>query len=404
MEQYSPNTGSVCPWPQEDYPAEPARRSRQSPAVLDLLPTIIAPECFAARVRRLALSKALEDKVLAVTGYLPLPSSSSRTGYPSLSHLEEKELATEMLLCRHRFTETVLRSAQFRQATLSILQNIYLFRERRIFFVPDRHSAEREREEALQLFSALPARRTLPLAKTFQHLIVARVWKRICSLVSPEEQQGETFTELHRVVVQLNTIRNIYMAMTLGLIQKLAGGLSWSVKETISYEDAVQIGSIGIARAAYRYHHSSGIRFSTYAAHWIFKEIQGQARESCLIRGPAQGISRTNPTAAQDHSPLATGVALFPSGEQHVSPHYPGMAREIENRQIQDLLLKSVDTVLPGEIGDIIKRRYGLPPYRGKAQSVQAISQVYGKTRSSIYQREKTALKRLKKHLELILA
>jgi len=401
MEDYSPNSGRDCTWPKEDYPAEAARQSRQPAAVLDLLPTTIAPECFPTRVRRLALSKALEDKVLAVTGYLP--SSSWRTGYPSLSQLEEKELATEMLLCRHRFTETVLRSATFRQATLSILQNVYLFRERRIFFVPDHDSAEREREEALQLFSALPAHRTLPLAKTFQHLIIARVWKRICSQVSLEEQQGETFTELHRVVVQLNTIRNIYMAMTLGLIQKLAGGLSWGVKEAISYEDAVQIGSFGIARAAYRYHHSSGIRFSTYAANWIFKEIQGQSRQSCLIRSPAQSINQATSTAA-DHSPLTIRVPSFPAGDPDVSPQAPGVDKEIENRQILDLLLKSVDTVLPDELGDIIKRRYGLPPYRGKAQSVQAIGQVYGKTRSSIYQREKTALTRLKRHLELILA
>lgn len=404
MEHYSPSTGSVCPWPKEDYPPESARRSRQSPTVLDLLPTIIAPDCLATRVRRLGLSKTLEDKVLAVTGYLPLPSSSSRTGYPSLSHFEEKELATEMLLYRHRFTETVLHSAKFRQATLSILQNIYLFRERRIFFAPNHLSADRQREEALQLFSALPANRTLPLAKTFQHLIIARVWKRICSQLSPEEQQGETFIELHQVVVKLNTIRNIYMALTLGLIQKLAGGLSRNVKETIAYQDAVQIGSFGIARAAYRYHHSSGIRFSTFAANWIFKEIQCQSRESCLIRGPAQGINRATSTATTDHSPLATCVEPFSAGDPNVSLQHPGVATQIENLQIQNLLLKSVDTVLPGEIGDIIKRRYGLPPYRGKAQSVQAISQLYGRTRSSIYQREKTALKRLKKHLELILA
>lgn len=57
-------------------------------------------------------------------------------------------------------------------------------------------------------------------------------------------------------------------------------------------------------------------------------------------------------------------------------------------------------TVLSTKSADIIKSRYGLPPYRGKEQSIIAISKIYEVTRGRIYQLEQTALKKLTCHLE----
>jgi DNA-directed RNA polymerase sigma subunit (sigma70/sigma32) len=68
-------------------------------------------------------------------------------------------------------------------------------------------------------------------------------------------------------------------------------------------------------------------------------------------------------------------------------------------QQRRSLLLKAIDQNLSQKSGDIIKRRYGLPPYLGEEQSVVSISREYGVTRSSIYQLEQSALQKLQKHL-----
>ena len=49
-----------------------------------------------------------------------------------------------------------------------------------------------------------------------------------------------------------------------------------------------------------------------------------------------------------------------------------------------------------------IRHRFGLPPCQGKEQSVISISEVYGVTRGSIYQLEKSALKNGACHFLLI--
>jgi Sigma-70 region 2 len=200
-----------------------------------------------------------------------------------LSLNDERELATEVLCYRHLFTEQLLGSPKFRRAALTVIQNIYLFNNRKIFFGTTTASTENERQEALLLFSGAPCRTSLPLAKTFQHLIIARVWNRIISQ-SSTEVNDQHFIALHDVVERLNTLRNIYMLLTAGLVRKLAATTNTLYKESVTYEDAVQIGWVGIARAAYRYHQSCGVRFSTFAANWVYREIQRQALSGRLIR------------------------------------------------------------------------------------------------------------------------
>lgn len=96
--------------------------------------------------------------------------------------------------------------------------------------------------------------------------------------------QTHSFADLTNVVEKLNTLRNIYMLLTTNLVKKLTFRINKLYSNSIATEDACQIGSFGVARAAYRYHPSVGVRFSTYASHWIKKEIQRQALEGRLIR------------------------------------------------------------------------------------------------------------------------
>lgn len=385
---------------------------------MDLLAVTPSNVSFSTRVEELGLSKSLAQKVLHQEGKLFPASHAAIKKSPHLTSADEKELATEMLLLRHRFTELVFNSAQFRQATLSIVQNIYLFQNRKIFFgTADSVSSEQERQQALHLFSAGPGKRSLPLAMTFQHLILARVWNRILSHSAEVDlHEEEKYILLQQIVEKLNTIRNIYILLTTGLVKKIAARINAIYKESVTFEDAVQIGSFGIARAAYRYHQSTGIRFSTYAVNWVFKEIQRQSLDGRLIRVSTNIIeqySRASKSArtadiekylnrieqattlGEDNFPGRATSSLSESDAISAKP-----TKELETQELYAALKRAIDLLLSEKSADIIKRRYGFAPYLNQEQSVIAISRVYGVTRGSIYQLEQTALQKLHRHLQ----
>ena len=388
-----------------------------SPEVVDLLATTPSKLPFATRVQDLTLSPSLEQKVLQQEGRLPCHSHALPKDCRHLTVADEKELATEMLLLRHRFTELVFNSGKFRQSALTIIQNIYLFRNRKIFFgTPDSVPSEEERQQALHLFSTDPSKMSIPLAKTLQHLILARVWRRIICQTTDTDRQRQQFAELHTIVEKLNTIRNIYIMLTTGLVKKLAGRINAIYKESVTFEDAIQIGSFGIARAAYRYHQSLGIRFSTYAANWVFKEIQRQSLDGRLIRISSNTVEQYSKAAKnaetdnmckirtkinqatttwEDIFPVDASVSSFEARSE-----FSSLVRNFECRELHTTLLQAIDLMLSDKCSDVIKRRFGFPPYQDQEQSVLDISRIYGVTRGSIYQLEQTALKKLHCHLQ----
>ncbi len=382
---------------------------RKATVIIDLLRTTPSLVCFSERVLELELSSGLEKKILESQSPLANYNRSSARPYPALSRQDEKELATEMLLYRHTFTELTFQTRDFRQAALTVIQNIYLFSNRKIFFNSTASSSEKERQEALLIFSQPSSRATLPLVNTFQHLIIARVWNRILTTTrqTPETKNDKFFRELHSVVERLNTLRNIYMLLTSGLVRKLVKNINAIYKESITYEDAVQIGSFGIARAAYRYHQSCGVRFTTYASNWVFKEIQRQALQGRLIKISSNTVEKYSRAAKERNreklqkfateltcrTALQSSCEVLPPRKDILSSR--SLSENLEAKELQRDLLQAIDQNLSAKSGDVIKRRYGLPPYGGQEQSVIDISALYGVTRGSIYQLEQTALKKL---------
>jgi len=377
--------------------------------IIDLLRTAPSTLSFAERVKKIGLSPSLEKKILSTQSY---GTDSWSPGKHRLNENNEKELAGEVLLARHAFTRLVFENKVFRQAALTIIQNIYLFRQRKIFFGSSDISGEKELQEALLLFSGSPARNSIPLGKTFQHLILARVWDRIISQASNSFLDSKPFAELHEVVERLNTLRNIYMLLSMGLVRKLTRNIGSIYRQSIGPEDAHQIGSFGVARAAYRYHPSSGLRFSTYASHWILKEIQRQALEGRLIRissNLVEKISRQARAEEDSENDSAFHQLCRATAQLHLSPEHADLHRQpdpfdcpddrLENEETHRLLLEAVETVLSGKSADVIMRRYGLGSYRGREQSVIDIGKMYGVTRGSIYQLELTALKKLRSYI-----
>lgn len=381
---------------------------------LDLLPTNPSKTPFHERVKRLNLSSNLEKKICSFAAKTTLTQDFNKSRQPLLTRDNEQELATEVLLYRHRFTEQVIVHRKFRQAALTIIQNIYLFQNRKIFFGSCGTKPEAERQEALNFLTCAKARRSIPLIKTFQHLIIARIWNRILAHHSWQEDNKKEFSDLLYVVDNLNTIRNIYMLLSYRLVQALASRINSIYKSSVSFEDAVQIGSLGVARAAYRYHQSSGVRFSTYAANWIFKEIQRQSLAGRLIRISASSLDRYSSAAKSNNSRefeavseiinratvnFSEDAAFFESASESA---LPGPSKQFENRQMAEILVREVEQELSEKSADIIKRRYGLPPYKSGKQSIISISKTYGVTRSCIYQIEHAALKKLRKRLSTI--
>ncbi len=379
-----------------------------SPLNIVDLPTTERPATsFIDQVRRLGLSAALEQKCLAAHALFDVADSGGRKLY--LTRDDEGELATEVLLGRHAFTQMVAEHQLFRQAAISIIQNIYLSKDRKIFFERTVTSTEAERQEALHLFTQPVENASIPLGKTFQHLILARVWHRIVSMADPVTLATPEYRALLEIVQRLNTLRNIYILLTRGLVSKITANINNTYKQSITHEDARQIGTFGISRAAYRYHPSSGMRFSTYASFWILREIQRQAIDGRLIRVPAtllETISRANRTGdiqgeAEAVDQLNNASVILADDSLAENPEKStGPEELLEKEQTAEMLLEAIDTVLPAKSSDIIKRRFGLMPYQGKAQSVVEISKEYTVSRSSIYQLQEKALAKLRKHLE----
>lgn len=382
--------------------------SAEGKNIIDMLRSAPSQLSFSARVKNLGLTPALEEKILRNHR---LGNTSNPVLHDYLTEVEEKELATEVLLSRHRFTCLVFENRRFRQAALTIIQNIYLFRQRKIFFGTTDKTGEQERQEALYLFSRSPGSSSIPLAKTFQHLILARVWDRIINQANEAFLESRPFRELHDVIEQLNTLRNIYMLLSVNLVHKLTRHISAIYRQSITKEDACQIGSFGIARAAYRYHPTTGQRFSTYAARWIQKEIQRQSLEGRLIRissNLVEQLSRAARLGSTKEQEEVYGQLLRATAQLAVSQERNPISYALsttgnpqssaEEKDVTAKLLEAVET-LPAKSRDIILRRYGLGPYLGREQSVIEISHIYGVTRSSIYQLEQSALKKLKELL-----
>lgn len=378
--------------------------------IIDLLPSQPTSNSFRIRVENLRLSSALESKLFE-TFQKDLSEEQHNIRHSYLNENEEKELGAEVLLQRHRFTELIYQYKPFRQAALTVVQNIYLFKNRKIFFSSDHPSTEDERQDALMMLSNHDNNSAIQLSKTFQHLIISRIWHRIINNSTEEFTNQKEFIELNSVVENLNTLRNIYMVLSTGLVRKLVSNISPIYRESISQEDAEQIGSFGIARAAYRYHPSCGIRFSTYAYNWIQKEIQRQSLKNRLISLPTNIVEKYAKASKQNDETVIEKVSSIMQTSQvknfqgvgDDTDMYPSTREnspdmKVEKKQLAHLLNKGVEEILTSKSADIIRRRYGLPPYQAE-QSVIEIAKAYKVTRSNIYQAHDRALSALKKEL-----
>lgn len=197
-----------------------------------------------------------------------------------------------------------------------------------------------------------------------------------------------------------------------------------------SLMDLVEEGNIGLIKAAGKFDHRKGFRFSTYASWWIKQSItRGIANQSRTIRIPVhiyqlinryvkeeerRGLKQVDDevmaealdvpvkkiklvksliTGIRSEEPLQSAEALqkLSSESPQVKSHTPEeiVTLQVENEHIADL----IDKHLSDREQEILRIRYGLDG--SEPRTLAAAGKMMGVSRERIRQIEKRALKKL---------
>ncbi len=153
-----------------------------------------------------------------------------------------------------------------------------------------------------------------------------------------------------------------------------------------SKEDLLSIGTIGLLKAVDTFSTERRVRFSTYAARCVENEILMKFRSNKKTERDVslQELTESDPESSRT---LFADPVLDPSDPQE----------EVEDRLMKEALLREM-TRLPKREGQVLRMRYGLSPYE-REYAQWEVAKKLGISRSYVSRIEKSAISRLKKHL-----
>jgi RNA polymerase sigma factor (sigma-70 family) len=240
---------------------------------------------------------------------------------------------------------------------------------------------------------------------------------------------------LNQCIAEYHEARDVLVAHNLRLVCSIAGNYTG---QGLSYPDLVHEGTFGLIRAAEKYHHERGYRFSTYAYNWIAQAVRRGVQDSGeIIRYPGHvqeklsriygerarllAVTGREPADAEVAEALGLGsdqvrqlmqlrnrgISLDAPryGDEEGSTFLDGLPddtfdpapRDAERRSLLRFLMTQIERLDPSE-QHVVVRRWGLDEQRPLSRA--EIADQLSVSREWIRQLERSALDKLGQYIE----